>query len=103
MLKECAATAITNMAVLKSHGIVLMINFMLQVCAKIVILITTIVKSGKKNNVKKFHKSLTIELKGCYVEIFCTKKGKEEIRKHNYKFYQDYTQIYYKRKMNMKV
>jgi hypothetical protein len=53
MLKECAATAITNMAVLKSHGIVLMINFMLQVCAKIVILITTIVKSGKKNNVKK--------------------------------------------------
>ena len=53
MLKECVTTAITNMAVLKSHGIVLMINFMLQVCVKIVTLITTIVKSDKKNNFKK--------------------------------------------------
>ena len=53
MLKECVTTAITNMAVLKSHGIVLIINFMLQVCVKIVTLITTIVKSGKKNNFKK--------------------------------------------------
>jgi hypothetical protein len=59
MLKECATIAIINMDELKNHGIVLMISFMLQVCAKIVIL-TIIIEKG--DNKKKAKKMLLINL-----------------------------------------
>ena len=53
MLKECATIAIINMEEIKNHGIVPMINFMLQVCAKIVILTIIIEKEDNKKKVKK--------------------------------------------------
>lgn len=48
MLKECAATAITNTEEPKNHGIALMKNFTLTECARIATSILTTEKEEKK-------------------------------------------------------
>lgn len=47
--KGCVTTVTTNMEELRSHGIVVMINYMQLVCVKTAILITTIEKEEKTN------------------------------------------------------
>ena len=47
-LKGCVAIVIINMAELKNHGIVLMINYMPAECAKTAILINIIEKEENK-------------------------------------------------------
>jgi hypothetical protein len=55
MLKVCATIAITNMDAQKSHGTVLMINFMLQECVRIATLTTIIVKNVNKKMARKIN------------------------------------------------
>lgn len=52
MLRGCATTAITSMDEQRNRGIVLMINFTLRECARIVTSTTITVRNGQKSRVK---------------------------------------------------